>query len=288
MRVLVSGAAGFLGAELLRSAAPDIELIALTRGDRPAPQAGARQVAWVQADVTRAGFQSTLPGHVDAIVHLAQSRRDRELPEHLDDVVDVNVGATARLLDYARTAGARRFVLASSATVYRASAEPLGEDAPLDPHSLYGASKRSAELLCEAFSEIVPCTALRLFTVYGPGQRGRLVADLIQRVRDGRPVTVQGREGLLLSPIHVRDVAAVLLSAAGRDGAGFELANVGGAERLGVGRLAVAIGEAVGREVNLSHVDGPEPGGWVADLSRLRELFGPFEPRPFAAGIRAT
>jgi UDP-glucose 4-epimerase len=288
VRVLVSGATGFLGAELLRSATPDVELIALTRGSPPAAPASARSVEWVQGDVTRPGFQRTLPGSVDAVVHLAQSRRDRELPEHLDDVVDVNVGATARLLDYARSAGARRFVLASTATVYRASVEPLGEDAPLNPHSLYGASKRSAELLCEAFSEIVPSTALRLFTVYGPGQRGRLVADLIERVREGRPVTVQGREGLLLSPIHVRDVAAVLHAAIGRDGPGFELVNVGGAERLGVGQLAETIGEAVGRRANLSRVDGPEPGGWVADLSRLRELFGPFEPRPFAAGIRAT
>ncbi len=288
MRVLVSGAGGFLGAELLRSAPPDVELIGLTRGDPPPESAASPPVTWVNADVTRAGFQTSLPASADAVVHLAQSRRDRDLPEHLDDVVDVNVGATARLLDYARTAGARRFVLASSATVYRASPQPLDESSPLDPRSLYGASKRGAELLCEAFSELVPCTALRLFTVYGAGQRGRLVADLIERVREGRAVTVQGREGVLLSPIHVGDVAAVMHEAIGRDRPGFELVNVGGAERLGVGQLAEAIGDALGRAPTLSHVDGPEPGGWVADLTRLRELYGPFEPRPFAEGIRLT
>jgi nucleoside-diphosphate-sugar epimerase len=285
VRALVSGASGFLGAELLRSTPPDLELIGLTRGHPRPDTAG---VAWVTVDVAQPGFQRSLPGQVDAVVQLAQSRHDRDLPEHVDDLVDVNVGATARLLDYARTAGARRFVLASTATVYRPSSEPLSETDPLTTGSLYAASKLAAELLCEAFSEIIPCTALRLFTTYGAAQRGRLVADLIARVREGGHITVQGKRGLLLSPIHVSDVAAAVHAAIGRTTPGFELVNVGGAERLGVKDIAETIGAAVGRAPELAFVDGPEPGGYVADLTRLRQLFDLPEPLPFAAGLELT
>lgn len=285
MRALVSGAGGFLGTELLSSAPPDLELIGLTRADPPATPAG---VSWINVDVAQPGFQRSLPGRVDAVVHLAQSRHDRDLPEHVDDLVDVNVGATARLLDYARAAGARRFVLASTATVYRPSTEPLTETDPLTTGSLYAVSKVGAELLCEAFSEVVPCTTLRLFTAYGAAQRGRLVADLIARVRDGRAVTVQGKRGLLLSPIHVSDVAKAVHAAIGRATPGFELVNVGGAECLGVSELAETIGAAVGRAPELTFVDGPEPGGYVADLTRLRQLFDLPEPLPFVAGLNRT
>ena len=87
-------------------------------------------VTWLEADLTRPGVQRALPGGAQGVIHLAQSRHDRTFPEGADDVVDVNVAATARLLDYARSAGAGRFVLASTATVYRRSQGPLTEDSP--------------------------------------------------------------------------------------------------------------------------------------------------------------
>ena len=64
---------------------------------------------------------------------------------------------------------------------------------------------------------------LRLFTAYGPGQSGQLIAELVERVRGGEPIVVEGRRGLLLSPIHVDDIAdAVLasLTVSGDEGGG--------------------------------------------------------------------
>ena len=198
-------------------------------------------MSWVIGDITKDGFERGLPADVDAVVHLAQSRFDRAFPEGALDVVDVNVGATARVLEYARSSGARQFVLASTATVYRPSGEPLDEGAALDCSSFYAASKRSAELLARAYSELFSCWVLRIFTTYGPGQRGRLVAQLIERVRTGEPVSVEGRTGLLLSPIHVTDVAEAVVDAAGRGlpgGHGYEVVNVGGEETIGIRAIA--------------------------------------------------
>lgn len=270
----MTGATGFIGREVLRRAPGDLEVVALARRDPGVP--------WIAADLAEALPD---PGPFDVLVHLAQAGDYRTL-EHATDVVDVNVGGTARVLDLARRHGAR-VVHASTATVLRCSDAPLDEDAPIDARGIYAASKRSAELVASAYADDVPVWCLRIFGAYGPGQRDRLVADLVERVSEGRAVTVQGERGLLQSPVHVADVADAVLAAAGRAPAGMETVNVGGPDALGIGELAQAIGEAVDREPVLERVDGPEPGGYVADLTRLRATFA-LEPRRFADGIRDT
>src|SRR5205823_10184056 len=87
----------------------------------------------------------------------------------------VNIEGTLRLLEACRAAGVRRFVFASSSSVYGASARvPFSEDDPADrPASPYAATKRAGELLAAAYASLydLGVTALRYFTVYGP--RGR-------------------------------------------------------------------------------------------------------------------
>jgi nucleoside-diphosphate-sugar epimerase len=288
--VLVTGAAGFIGRHLLSSLPAEWEAVGVVRGEPPS--ASEREgISWLVADVTHPGFERRLPADVDAVVHLAQSRFDRAFPEGALDVVDVNVGATARLLEYARACAAGQFVLASTATVYRPRRRPLDEDAELDCSSFYAASKRSAEVLARSYSEFYSCWILRIFTTYGAGQRGRLVAELVERVRAGRPVSVAGKEGLLLSPIHVTNVAEALLSAAGRrlpDGHGYEVVNVGGEETLSIRAIAEEIGAALARRPLLEHVEGREPAGWAADRSKLVQLLRVPRPLHFAEGIRRT
>ena len=118
------------------------------------------------------------------------------------DIFDVNLGATARLLDYARRAGVERSVFASTATMYRPSHGPLGESSPILCTSYYSASKRAAELLIEQYRELFGCWLIRIFTVYGIGQRDQLIANLVRRVASDEPVTVEGHSGLPVSPIH--------------------------------------------------------------------------------------
>lgn len=282
MSVLVTGATGFIGRALLAAVPPDLEIVAIARGAPPAETAGVR---WVSADLAEDGFERSLPGRVDAVVHLAQSRDDGNFPGGARDVVAVNVTATSRLLEYAHRNGASRFVLASTATVYRHSAEPLDEDAALDCPSFYAASKRSAELLARPYAELLPCHVLRLFTVYGAGQRGRLIANLAERVRSGEPISVEGRRGLLLSPVHVDDVVAALLAALHTPPAGgFETTNVGGPEALGIRDIADTLGRVLGREPRLESGGDREPGGLAADISKLGRTFDVPPPVPFEVG----
>jgi nucleoside-diphosphate-sugar epimerase len=227
---------------------------------------------------------------LDAVVHLAQAREHGGAVAGARETVDVNVVATARLLEHARASGAGRFVLASTATVYRPSAEPLNEDAPIDCPSLYAAAKRSAELLARPYAPWLSCHVLRLFTVYGEGQRERLIARLAERVRTGEPVTVEGRRGLLLSPVHVDDVVAALVAAVDGEAMaeGFQITNVGGPEALGVREIAETLGRVIGREPRFVHTDAEEPGGFVADISKLSRTFAIAPPKSFEQGASTS
>ncbi len=285
MRVLVTGATGFIGGVLLRSAPPDWEMTALARGDGPgAPSAPA--VEWVDADLCEPGFERRLPGGIEAVVHLAQARTGSSFPASARELVDVNVIATARLLEHARASGASRFVLASTATVYRPATEPLAEDAPLDCESFYAASKRSAELLTQPYADVLACHVLRFFTVYGEGQEDRLIPKLAARVRAGEPVKLAGRRGLLLSPIHVKDVSAAIVAAVAGAGTArpFEITNVGGPDALGLRDIAEILGHVIGRPPRFEAAGGEEPGGFVADISKLGRTLGIAPPRAFKQG----
>ena len=280
MRVLVTGATGLIGTELLRAAPADWELVCVGR-TRPA------RGTWVETDLAAPGFAATLDGlgPVDVVAHLAQARAYRSFDDAAD-VVAVNVTATAALLERARTASVERFVLASTGTVYRCSADPLAEDAPLRTRSVYACSKRAAEVLSAPYAELMQVRALRIFTAFGGAPDGRLVADLVDRVRTGRAVQLRGERGLLTSPMHATDAAAAVIAALERDAPAGEVdvVNVGGPP-LSIRDMAVEIGTVLGREPVFEHLGGAEPGGYVADRTKAATVLGLASPTPFGQAL---
>src|SRR6185369_13968964 len=208
VKVLITGAAGFIGTALCRSleqAGHDI--VAVSRGPmRPA----AGRIEWMPFDLAQPGARLPAVGGIDAIVYLAQSRDYRRFPERALDIFQVNVAALLMTLDWAREHGVRRLVYASTANVYQASRKPLSEGGRLHPESFYGQTKLMGEQLVQAYAGHMYCVVLRLFSVYGPGQTGMLVPDLIERVRTRTPIHVQGTLGLQLTPAFVTDVAACI------------------------------------------------------------------------------
>jgi nucleoside-diphosphate-sugar epimerase len=278
MRILLTGATGLIGREVVRQAPADWELVAVARAQIPG-------IATVAADLADPGFAALLPTGLDAIVHLAQARDYRHFPECAPGVVAINVTATAALLDHAARHGVGQVLLASTATVYQPRAEPLTEDAPVRARSIYAASKLSAELLATPYAAQLPVRALRVFTTYGPERDGRLVADLIHRVQSGHAVTVQGERGLMTSPIHTSDVARAIVSAVQRPpkAGALDVVNVGGAPQ-GIRDMAEAIGRQLGREPIFEAVDG-EPPSFVADLTKRRAVLDVPEPISFADGL---
>jgi UDP-glucose 4-epimerase len=281
MRVLVTGATGLIGRSLLARLAPGIEVIGMARGEPPPGPAG---VDWVRQDLTEPLDGKALPHSLDAIVHLAQSERYRDFPDGAEDVFEVNVHSTFRLLDYARRAGADRFVLASTGGVYGPAPDPIREDAPLVLAGPYFRSKRMAELLVEDHSELLRAITLRFFFVYGPGQGRTLVPRLSERILTGEEIVIEGDPGMRMNPIYVEDAAAGV-EAALRIGES-AVVNVAGDETLDVTELVQRLGTALGREPTVTHAAGRDAeADMVADTARMRELLGVVPTTPLDRGL---
>jgi UDP-glucose 4-epimerase len=283
MRILLTGATGLIGREVVRLAPAGWELVAVARADVP----GVART--VHADLTAPGFAAGLPEGLDAIVHLAQAREYRDFPRCAPGVIAVNVDATAQLLDHGARTGAGQFLFASTATVYRPGAvgtAPLREDDEVRCRSIYSASKRSAELLCTPYSTLLPTRALRIFTSYGTVRDGRLVSDLVARVEHGRAVTLEGERGMVTSPIHASDVARSIIAALGKPPAvgDLDVVNVGGPEAMGIRDMAEAIGRVIDREPVFETRDG-DPPAFAADRTKLDAILRPPAPLTFEQGL---
>jgi len=266
MRVLVTGAAGFVGQNLVPGLAAEHQVIALVRRP-PAMPLGAAQI--VVRDLTSPDLATNLPDDVDVVVHLAQAYL--AFPSHASEIFAVNAGSTQRLADWARSSGVRRFVLASSGSVYEPSKRPLREVDPVRPLSFHPATKLMAEQVLVYYEDVVDVIRLRLFTPYGPGQTNRMIPRLIEAIGEGRPVQLSRGGEPRFNPIHVDDLVGIISQAVA--GAGAPVVNVAGPRAVSVAEIAEIIGATLGRAPVFESHDTDPPGDLIADTTRMHEVF---------------
>src|SRR3954467_9114745 len=242
MRTLVTGGAGFIGSNLvdaLLDRGDDVSVIDdLSTGRREnldaALAAGARLH---EESITDGEAMGAVVGteRPEVVFHLAaQVDVRRAVADPAFDAA-VNVGGTAVMLDAARAAGTRRFVLASTGGAIYGDTDrlPTPEDAPAAPISPYGASKAAAETYLELYRRLhgLSTVALRFANVYGPRQdplgEGGVIAIYCHAAATGRGVRVFGDGRQTRDFVYVGDVVAALIAAAEHD--------VGGAYNIGTG-----------------------------------------------------
>jgi nucleoside-diphosphate-sugar epimerase len=273
MRILLTGATGFIGQALLAVAPPEFAFVTL--GRRPAPVMRP-DLVHIDADLSAPpSLQSALGSGrieppIDIVMHLAVSRYHRGFPETALDMFNVDVASAAHLLDFARQAGVRQFILGSTGTVYHPFNQPMcREDDLLEPQTYFGFCKLAAERFALAYSPtyfdvFVP----RFFSPYGPGQEDRLISGLIGNVIAGRPIRLppQG-DGLSTAPLYLDDAVRVLLEAISQGWRG--VVNIGGPQVLTLTDMAHIIGRVVGREPIFERSHSALGAALVPDLERL-------------------
>jgi UDP-glucose 4-epimerase len=268
VRVLVTGASGFIGACVVQALAREgHEIIAAVRR-RDAEMRGCQTVVW---NIGEARRPVPVPLGVDAIVHAAQSRNYRALSVDGSEMFRVNVAGAWAVLDYAAEVGVSRFCMLSSGAVYQPFRGELREDAPLAPTDFLGASKLAAEVLARPYEGRFAVSVLRLFFPYGAGQRNRLVPDIVERVRAGIPVQLSSDgEGLRITPTYVQDIAEIVVAAVTDGWTG--TVNVASPQVMSLRELAELAGEAVGRSPIFETTDR-EPLRIAPALDRLKTNF---------------
>lgn len=277
MRLLLTGASGFLGRALCaRALAGGAEVTALGRAAPP----GARIVA---ADLARPdSLRATLEGlrgeRFDALVHLAVSRHHRDFPDRALDMFHVNASAAAELLDFARLAGVPRAVFGSTGTVYSATTAAAAAGAPGNaeaefnrPTGYFAATKLFADALCELYRGLLPVAVLRFYAPYGPGLADRMLVDLAARVREGRPLSLPATgPGLAFAATYVEDALDVI--AAALAGGWNETVNVAAPEVWTIESAGHLLGELLGRAPRFERGPAQAAPRIVPDTARLRTL----------------
>jgi nucleoside-diphosphate-sugar epimerase len=271
--ILVTGAEGFVGRHLCaRLARQGLRVYGTRRPQRAAPAGdGVEWIAWDMAQ----DQPPPLPAGLSAIVNLAQSSRYREFPEQAADVFAVNVRATFALLDAARRQGVRTFIHASSGSVYGRSDAPATERTAVVTDAsagFYAASKLMGELLAQNFDKLLTVSILRLFFVYGPGQQAdRFMPRLIDNVARGRPVTLEGADGISVNPVFASDAIEAIVNLLTTPAGG--IFNIAGKETITLRRLAGLAGELLGRDPHFETRSGSAPV-LVGDTRLAAERFG--------------
>jgi UDP-glucose 4-epimerase len=266
--VVVTGANGLLGRHLVGLLAQTWDVRALVHMLPSDPIPG---IDYRAMDFSLAWDMNVLPERAHAIVHLAQSAHFREVPARALEVFQVNIASTARLLDYAWRAGVERFAYASSGGIYGGGSQAFRENSPIiQPGTLgyYLGSKVSGEALVSSYAKFMRVMILRFFFIYGARQnRTMLIPRLVDNIRAGRPVSIQGENGLRLNPIHVTDAA--LAVAATLESENSAIYNIAGPEILSLRTLCVEIAQLVGRAARFETVPG-EPSDVIGDIALMR------------------
>jgi UDP-glucuronate 4-epimerase len=308
MRVLVTGGAGAIGSHLVEKC--------LARGDEVAvidsfhdfyPRE--RKEANLRAARAHAAFLGLYEGDIrdvdrvrsvfaelapESVYHLAARAGVRPSVEEPLDYADVNLRGTAVVATEAAAAGVKRFVFASSSTVYGENAElPWHEDGDTSSQlSPYGASKRGGELFCHSIqrSTGMPVTCLRFFSVYGPRQRPDLViAKFARLMLDGAKLPILGDGKQERDLTYIDDIVDGTVRAHDA-AAGFQIYNLGRGQPARLDRVIELLERELGARADRQQL--PAHAADIlrtsASIARARSELG-YDPRvDLEEGIRRT
>jgi UDP-glucose 4-epimerase len=302
MRVVVTGGAGFIGANLCRHliSRPDVATVVVVDD---LSSGSLRNLDGVQVEIVRGsilddGVLDRALAGAASVVHLAARP---SVPRSIADPVashEVNATGTMHVLEAVRRHGVPHVVVASSSSVYGASPIlPKHEDLAPAPRSPYAASKLAAETYTLAWSQVwgFDALAFRFFNVFGPLQpAGHAYAAVIPAFVDaalaGRPVEVHGDGHQTRDFTFVDTVCDILTQAVVRRVGYDRPVNLAFGGRYDLFKVLEMLEEILGRSVPQRRVD-PRPGDVrdsQADRKRLECLFPGTAPVPLAEGLRRT
>lgn len=303
MNVVVTGGAGFIGANLCQAltAEPAVGRVVafddLSTGYR-ANLDRLESVELIEGSILDAGLLDDVVRGADAIVHLAARP---SVPRSLADPMAshlANATGTMEVLEAARRRGDVQVIVASSSSVYGANPTlPKRESMVAMPASPYAASKLAAEsaALAHGRSFGMPVLAFRFFNVFGPLQAAdhayaAVVPTFIAAALRNQPLPVHGDGGQTRDFTYVGSVTAVLTDAVLRRVTELEPVNLAFGTRVSLLELIAHLEAMLGTPLTRAHTE-PRAGDVrdsQADQARLRHLFPGIEPIGLERGLRAT
>ena len=259
MRILVTGATGFIGRHLIGKLAGHHRLFCLVCQHKQL-ETGVANVTLIEGNLSQLDIHS-LPSDLDVIIHLAHAQAS--FPEQVSELFHANIGGTQKLLEYGRCVGIKRFIYVSSGSIYGFGSKPFSESDP--PHLLnfYAVSKYCSELLMGAYSSY--------FYTYGLHQNKRRISMVAERVIRGEPVSLVNNGQPRINPIYIDDFirvieATLLLNES-------VTVNVAGDEVIDMKELAEMIGRFVDRQPIFQNTFDTDMSDLIGNNELMHKLF---------------
>ena len=283
MKTLVTGCAGFIGSHLVdKLLDSDYEVIGIdcftdyySREIKEANISNAlknKSFEFIEKDILNI---DKFP-EVDYVFHeAAQAGVRASWGKSFEIYTRNNIEVTQRLLEFYKDSAIKKFVYASSSSVYGDAELPMREDSLLKPVSSYGVTKLAGENLCYLYWKNygVPTVSLRYFTVYGPRQRPDMaIHKFIKAIFKGDEISVFGDGTQTRDFTYVDDAVEANILAAESDSVG-EVFNIGGGSRISVNDLVRKMEKFVGDKARVKYVEkqkGDVRDTW-ADVSKAEK-----------------
>jgi UDP-glucose 4-epimerase len=290
MRALVTGCAGFIGSNLTdRLLSEGYDVIGIDSFSD-----------YYSRSIKESNISTALKNHnflliekeilsmesfpvVDVVFHqAAQAGVRASWGESFSIYLKDNIQSTQRLLEWYKNKPLKKFVYASSSSVYGDAPLPMDEEMRLQPVSPYGVTKLAAEHLCYLYWKNfkVPSIALRYFTVYGPRQRPDMAINLfVNSIMNEKPLTLYGDGSQTRDFTYISDIveANLLASQCSYEG---EVFNIGGGSRITVNNLIHEIEQGCNRPAKI-HYEQYQKGDTQdthANISKVQQYLG-WEPK---------
>lgn len=303
MKILITGAAGFLGSHISEKYVNEGHIVYgidnLLNGNLNNVRTllHRKNFKFIHDDIRNNELYNKIPNDLDAVIHLAaQIHVDRSIVNPAE-TFDINVIGTMKILEFARMNDVTKILFASTSEVYgSAKYVPMNEDHPLAAQHPYGVSKIAADRLCYTYNETydLGIDIIRCFNMFGPRQKdsgyGGVIAIFINRVLQNKPPIIYGDGNQTRDYIYVNDaVDAYDLVMKSTDNPGKYGINFGTGTEKSVNQIAELILKYSGNNQNLTpiHVDArpTEVQRLYADISKAKKSLN-FTPKiEFERGI---
>lgn len=289
MRIIVTGAAGFIGSHLCERLLKDEQNIVIGIDGFIAPAQKPMKLKNLENILKHPRFQfinnnlleidwSKVLAKDDVIYHLAAMPGVRtSWGDNFRIYVENNILVTHRLLEACKDVRLRKFIYASTSSVYGEKNGRVSEDSTTSPLSPYGVTKLTGEYLCKVYSENdgVPITILRYFTVYGPRQRPDMAFhQFIECILKNKPIPVYGDGKQTRDFTYIGDCVEGTVAALYVENVLGEIINIGGTERKSILEIIEILEEITGQKATINFVGKTrgEPRHTWADITKAGKL----------------
>ena len=306
MKILITGAAGFIGSHLCEALINDHDVIGIDNFcdfyDIKIKRNNLKNLAQfdnfqiIKADIrSKSEMEDVFSHHkFDLIIHLAAMAGVRP---SIDDPVlytEVNINGTVNLLEQCKKHNIDKFIFASSSSVYGNNKKvPFAESDPVDlPISPYASTKKAGELICHSYHHLyqISIACLRFFTVYGPRQRPDLAIHKFDRnIISDEAIPVFGDGSTQRDYTYIDDIIDGILRSVDfvMSGSHYEIFNLGESQTISLSKMIKTIERSLGKEAK-KEILPMQPGDvnqTYADISKAKEMLG-YDPKTkFKVGV---